>query len=48
MLEINNLRDFFKYVNNKIVSKSGIDVLNDGPNTPVTDDLTKANLSGDF
>ena len=48
LLDRGNIGEFYKYVNNRIVSRNGISVLNDDSGFPVTGDQSKANLFNDF
>ena len=48
LLDRGNIGEFYKYVNNRIVSRNGIGVSNDDSGFPVTGDQSKANLFNDF
>jgi len=48
LIEKGNLGSFYRYVNSKLVFKSGIGVLKDNDGVFIYDDETKANLLNDF
>ena len=48
LLKANNLGAFYKFVNKKLTSKSGIAPLKNKDNTLITEDVDKANLLNDY